>query len=61
MRLSDLSAANDRLRAAVGRLGVLLLERDAPALAELRVAVFEHLRQEAEAQSLSLIGPRADG
>ena len=61
VRLSDLSAANDRLRAALGRLGVLLLERDAPALAELRAAVFDHLRQEAEARSLSLLGPRADG
>ncbi len=61
VRLSDLSAANDRLRAALGRLSVLLLERDAPALVELRTALFEHLRQEAEAQSLSLLGPRADG
>ena len=61
LRLSDLSAANGRLRGAIGRLGVLLEDADTPALGELRAAVIEHLRADAESRSRSLLGPRADG
>ncbi|OGO50955.1 MAG: hypothetical protein A2148_02370 [Chloroflexi bacterium RBG_16_68_14] len=60
LRLSELSAANGRLRAALARLGALLEGSDAPALRELRVAVIEHLRAEAQGRALSLLGPRAD-
>ena len=61
LRLSDLSAANGRLRGAIGRLGALLEDADTPVLAELRAAVIEHLRADAESRSRSLLGPRADG
>ena len=61
LRLSDLTAANGRLRGAIGRLGVLLQDADAPALGELRAAVIEHLRADAESRSRSLLGARADG
>ena len=61
LRLSDLSAANGRLRGAIGRLGALLEGTDTPALGELRAAVIEHLRVDAESRSRSLLGPRADG
>ena len=61
LRLSDLSAANGRLRGAIGRLGALLEGTDTPALGELRAAVIEHLRADAESRSRSLLGPRADG
>ena len=61
LRLSDLAAANGRLRGAIGRLGALLEGTDTPALGELRAAVIEHLRADAESRSRSLLGPRADG
>ncbi len=61
LRLSDLSAANAQLGAALARLSVLLDGSDAPALQELRAAVIDRLREQAEARSLSLLGPRADG
>ncbi len=61
VRLSDLSAANDRLHAAVARLGVLAEAGAAPALRELRPAIIERLREEVESRALSLLGPRADG
>lgn len=61
LRLSDLSEANQRLRAALARLGPVLEGSDAPRLRELRAAVIEHLRAEAEGRSLSLLGPRVDG
>ena len=61
LRLSDLSTANGRLRGAIGSLGVLLEGADTPALGELRAAVIEHLRADAESRSRSLLGPRADG
>ena len=61
LRLSDLSAANGRLRAALARLGALIEGSDAPALRELRAAVIDHLRAEAQGRALSLLGPRADG
>lgn len=61
VRLSDLSAANDRLHAAVARLGALAEAGAVPALRELRPAVIERLREEAESRALSLLGPRAEG
>ena len=61
LHLSDLSAAGARLRGAIGRLGVLLVNSEAPALRSLRSEVIETLRAQAEARSLSLLGPRADG
>lgn len=61
LRLSDLSAANGRLRDALGRLGAHLEGAEAPALRELRAALIERLRAEAESRALPLLGPRADG
>ena len=61
LRLSDLSAANERLRDAIGRLGVLLEGREEPPLRELRAALIEHLRAEAEVRNYQVLGPRADG
>ena len=61
LRLSDLSAANTRLGAALARLAALGADGDPPALRELRAAIIERLRADAEARSLSLLGPRADG
>lgn len=61
LRLSELSSANDRLRDAIGRLGVALQDADAAPLRELRAAVIERLRLEAERSSRHLMGPRADG
>lgn len=61
VRLSALSEANGRLGAALGRLGVALEGADAPAPRELRAALIDHLRADAEARSLHLMGPRADG
>ena len=61
VRLSDLSTANMRLREAFARLCIQAEGSETPALRELRRAVMEHLRAEAEDRSLSLLGPRADG
>lgn len=61
LRLSELSAANAQLRAALAQLGAVALASDRPALRELRPAILEHLQSDAEARSLSLLGPRADG
>jgi hypothetical protein len=61
LRLSDLSDVNAKLRDALSRVCALAQHSDAPALRDLRAAVIEHLRAEAEARSLSLLGPRADG
>jgi hypothetical protein len=59
LRLSELMVSNDELRSAIGRLGVML--QSAPGNAELRAAVIERLRLEAERASRNLMGPRADG
>ena len=61
VRLSDLAAANDRLHAAVGRLGILAQASDEPAVRELRSAAIARLREEAESRALYMLGPRADG
>jgi hypothetical protein len=59
LRLSALSAANDALRAALARLGVLLEGRDEPPLRALRAALLDELGR--QTGGLSLLGPRADG
>jgi hypothetical protein len=61
LRLSDLTAANDALHAAVGRLAALVEAGDAPALRELRAPLIECLRAEAESRALPVLGPRVDG
>lgn len=61
LRLSELSLANDRLRDAIGRLGVALQDADSPSQGDLRAAIIERLRLEAERASRHLMGPRADG
>lgn len=61
LRLSDLSAANAKLRDALVRASALVQDSDVPAPGELRAAVIDHLGADAEARTLSLLGPRADG
>lgn len=61
VRIPDLSAANERLHDAIGRLGVFLQDRDKSELLELRAAIIERLRLEAESRLYALLGPRADG
>jgi hypothetical protein len=61
LRLSELSAGNDRLRAAIARLAVRLQGSDAGPLRDLRAGVIDELRAEAESRSRALMGPRADG
>jgi hypothetical protein len=61
VRISDLSSPNAALREALSRLAPLLEASDAPALRELRAALIEHFRADAEANSRHLMGPRADG
>ena len=58
VRISDLSAANDRLREAVARLAVVIENGEAPSL---RSDVIEYLRCDVGGRALSLLGPRADG
>ncbi len=57
-RLSELSAANGQLRAAIARLGASV--QDNASLRALRAEVIDNLRAEAESRSFSLMGPRAD-
>lgn len=59
IRLSELSAANTRLRGAIARLGVALEGDDGRR--DLRDAVIEHLRVESEARNHHVLGPRSDG
>lgn len=61
LRLSGLAAANERLRAALGRLAPMLEAAGSPGLRDLRAAVMDHLRADAESRARSLLGPRADG
>ncbi len=61
LRLSELSGANDRLRGAIARVAAVVQESDAPAFGALRAEIIRHFQAEAEARSLSLLGPRADG
>jgi hypothetical protein len=59
--LSDLSAANDRLHDALGRLAAGLEGTDRRALQDLRSAITDRLREETESRARSLLGPRAEG
>ncbi len=61
VRISELSAANDRLRDAVARLGALLQGSEEPALVELRSRVIDYLQKELEPLPHNLMGARADG
>ncbi len=56
LRLSELSAANARLRDAIARVATAVPHGEA-----LRSEIIKHFQAEAEARSLSLLGPRADG
>lgn len=61
VRLSELTAANDRLRDAIGRVGVLLQGETSKEHVGLRTAIIEHLHRELERLPHDLMGPRADG
>jgi hypothetical protein len=61
VRISDLSAANDRLRDGVSRLGALLQGNATQEHVELRARVIERLQQELQALPHNLMGARADG
>ncbi len=61
VRLSELTEANDRLRDAIGRVGVLLQSEMSQEHAGLRTAIIEHLHRELERLPRNLMGPRSDG
>ncbi len=61
VRLSELSAANGHLRAAIAQLGVATQGSASELLRSLRQEVIDSLRIEAESRSFALMGPRADG
>ncbi|MCH8162128.1 MAG: hypothetical protein IIB88_09565 [Chloroflexi bacterium] len=61
VRLSELTAANDRLRDAIGRVGVLLQGATSQEHMGLRTAIIEHLQRELERLPHDLMGPRSDG
>jgi hypothetical protein len=60
VRLSELSAANGQLRAAIAQLGAAAQGSDSEPLRLLRQEVIDSLRIEAESRSSALMGPRAD-
>ena len=61
VRLSELTAANDRLRDAIGRVGILMQGETSQEHVGLRTAIIEHLQRELERLPHNLMGPRADG
>jgi hypothetical protein len=61
VRLSELSAANGQLRAAIAQLGVAAQGSDSASLRSLRAEVIDSLLVDAESRSFALMGPRADG
>ena len=61
VRLSELTAANDKLREAIGRVGVLTRDQTAPEHVGLRKAVIDLLQRELEKLPHNLMGPRSDG
>ncbi len=61
VRLSELTAANDRLRDGIGRVGVLLQGETSELHGALRTAVIDLLQQELEKLPHNLMGPRSDG
>jgi hypothetical protein len=56
VRISELSQANAALRDVLGRYAVAADVSD-----DVRAAIVAHLRNDAEAHSIYLLGPRADG
>ncbi len=61
VRLSELTAANDRLRDAVGRVGVLLQGQTSQEHVGLRAAIIEQLHRELARLPHDIMGPRSDG
>ena len=61
VRISDLSSANDRLRDAVARLGVLLQGSATQEHVELRANIIERLQEELDTLPRDLMGTRSDG
>jgi hypothetical protein len=61
VRISELASSNASLRAALSRLAPLLEGADDDARRDLRAALIEHLRFDAEANSRQPMGPRTDG
>lgn len=61
VRIGELSAANDRLRNGVARLGVLLQSSAIQEHVELRARVIEHLQDELDTLPRDLMGTRSDG
>ena len=61
VRVSELTAANGKLRDAMGRLGVLLQDSAIKEHASLRASIIERLHHELEMQPHNMMGPRADG
>ncbi len=61
VRLSELTAANDKLRDAIGRVGVLLQGGTSPEYIGLRTVIIEHLHRELERLPHDMMGPRSDG
>jgi hypothetical protein len=57
LRLNELSSSNIALAAALARVAA----SDGSELTALRAEIMSWLRADAEARSLSLMGPRADG
>ena len=61
VRISELSAANDRLRHGVALLGVVLQGVAIQEHVELRANVIEHLLDELDTLPRDLMGTRSDG
>jgi hypothetical protein len=61
LRFSDLADANRTLREMLVRLLPVLEANPTPSFRQLRAEITDWLRQDAEARSLALLGPRADG
>ena len=61
VRISELSAANDRLRDGLARLGVLLQGSVIQEHVELRARVIKRLQEELDTLPRNLMGTRSDG
>ncbi len=61
VRIAHLSAANDRLRDAIARLGVLLQGSATQEHVGLRARVIERLQEELDTLPRDLMGTRSDG
>lgn len=61
VRISELTAANNKLRDVIGRVGVLLQGEMSPEHIGLRTAIIEQLHRELERLPHDIMGPRSDG